>query len=79
METYKEMLVKLLEGEPMAITFPGLRMDAKDLLKAQSYITILRIQQTINSTTLSDAECIKEIVVILRDGGVYCDNHNFNE
>ena len=81
MELYQEMLVKLLEGETIQVTFPDLKTDLAKLVESECYRALCRIKHIIEDDSLSDAECFQKIEHIIQtfealgsDGG---NRHDF--
>ena len=69
MELYKEILVKALEKGHMHVTFSGLRLNAAEIVEQQSYHALQKIKAAIENDSLSDFECVEEIVCILEQIG----------
>ena len=65
MELYKELLVKVLAQEEIHITFPNLHLNASELIELQSYHALQEIKAIIQDDSLSEFECIEEIVCVL--------------
>ena len=81
MELYVELLRALLEKEELRVTFPQLKLEARELLESLSYQVLGKIVETVRDGTLSDAECfakIERIVCILEENGIDTGNrHDF--
>ena len=78
MELYKEILVKLLEKEKINISFSGLKLDSDDMVEMQSYKALKKIKNVIENDSLSDFECVEEVVCILENIGSSGGNrHDF--
>ena len=76
MELYQEILAKVLENREIQIVFPGLTINAAEIIEGECYKTLQKIKALIEDDRLSDPECfmqIEEIVVALEqlgsDGG----------
>jgi len=78
MELYKEILSKVFEKEEIQITFPNFEMDTTEILESQSYQALQKIKAVIEDDSLSDFECVENIVRIFEeigsDGG---NRHDF--
>lgn len=66
MELAVALLAKLLENQPMNISFPTLKLSAHDLLESSSYRTLQQIQEILKDDSLSDPECFQKIEAIVQ-------------
>ena len=80
MELYKEIIAHYLSQEDANILFPGLSLNAKEIVEMQCYQTLQKIKEIIEDDSLEDAECfmrIEEIIYALEalgsDGGIRHD------
>ena len=69
MSFHTELLSKLLENEKMIVSFPDLRISAKDLLEMRCYQTLDKIKNVLEDESLTDFECVEAIVCLLEDAG----------
>ena len=78
MKLLKEILAKVLEKEKMQIVFTNLTLNAEEIVKIESYKALQKIKDIIENDSLSDFECIEEIVCVLEDIGSSGGNrHDF--
>ena len=80
MELYREILTNVLANQEVQVTFPGLGLDAAQIVEGVCYQTLLRIKEIIVDDSLEDSVCfdtIEEIVcafeAIGSNGGVRHD------
>ena len=69
MELYKEILAQILSSEHIEVTFPTMPVDAERIVEVQSYRVLQRIKAVIENDSLSDYDCIEEIVRLLEAVG----------
>lgn len=78
MELYKEILAKVLEKEETHIIFPNLLGTVSEIVRLQCYQTLQKIKSIIENDSLSDFDCVEEIVCLFEqigsDGG---NRHDF--
>ena len=78
MNLYKEILAKALSQEEMHVAFPNLQLNASEIIELRCYKALQKIQAIIQNDSLSDFECIEEIVRLFEtlgsDGG---SRHDF--
>ncbi|WP_195543366.1 hypothetical protein [Massiliimalia timonensis] len=81
MELYQEILLKVLERETVQVTFPGLRLNADEIIRQESYRALCNIKRILEDDSLEDPECfikIEEIVRTLEEVGSNAGNrHDF--
>ena len=81
MELASELLAKLLERQPLSITFPELHLSGAALLESASYQALCQIQAVLRDDSLDDPQCfqkIEEIVLIFEQLGSNCGSrHDF--
>jgi len=66
LELYKELLAKVLEQERVEVYFPGLTVDATEIVSQMSYRALVEISHIIRDDTLSDRECYQKIEEIVQ-------------
>jgi len=69
MELYKEILGKILSQEEAHITFPGLQLNANEIIESQCYTALQQIKAIVANDDLSDFECVEAIVCLLEQRG----------
>ena len=69
MELYKEILAKTLSQEEIHVSFPNLRLNPAEIIEAQCYQTLQKIQTIIQNDDLSDFACVEEIVRLFEELG----------
>ena len=69
MELYKEILDGVLKKEKVHVTFPDLKLNAQEIVEMQCYKTLQKIKAIIEDNSLSDFECVEEIVCALESIG----------
>ena len=78
MDLYKEILAKVLEKQKIHVTFPDLQINANEIVALQCYLGLQKIKTIIENDSLSDFECVEEIVCLFEklgsDGG---NRHDF--
>ena len=78
MNLYQEILIKMLAKEEIHIVFPNLQLNASEIVEHQCYQALNQIKAIIKDDSLSDFECIEEIVCILEQVGSSGGNrHDF--
>lgn len=65
MELYKEILVSLLSGENMEVTFPGLKLNVNQILESKCYRALEKVKAIIEDENLDDRECFMKIEAII--------------
>ena len=80
MDLYKEILAAVLEQENIEISFPSLKMNAKEIMELECYKALQKIKAVIEDDSLEDEECFIKIEEIVRlfealgsDGGIRHD------
>ena len=77
MELYKEILAKALQEQEMHVVFPGLGINATEIVELQCYQALQQIKAFIEDDSLSEFDCIEQIVRVLEvigsDGGTRHD------
>ena len=75
---FLEILIKVLQGQQIDVTFPNLAEYAKPIVELTSYKALQEIKAIIENDDLSDFACVEEIVRIFErigsDGG---NRHDF--
>lgn len=76
MNLSEELIAKLLEKQPMRVTFPQLEKDLGSLLESRCYLALVQIRNILQNKDLQDNECflqIEEVICVLEhlgsDGG----------
>lgn len=78
MELFKEVLAHILIKEEVNINFPNLKLSAAETVEMESYKTLQKIKAIIENDSLSDFECIEEIVCVFESIGSSGGNrHDF--
>ena len=80
MDLYKEILSHMLCREELQLRFPQLEqtLDADWLVEMSSYVTLLRIKKILEDDTLSDFNCIEQIMHLFERMGSGCGTrHDF--
>lgn len=80
MELYKEILAAVLEKENIEVSFPNLKINAKEIMELECYKALQKIKAVIEDDSLEDEECFIKIEEIVRlfealgsDGGIRHD------
>lgn len=69
MSLLKEILVSILEKEEIQISFPDLPSDMGELIETRACGALRKIKAIIQDDSLSDFDCIEEIVCVLEMNG----------
>ena len=69
MKLYKEILANILLKEEMQVTFPNLSLTSGELVEMRAYEALEEIKAIVEDNSLSDFQCVEEIVRILEDVG----------
>ena len=78
MELLKEILAKVLENDEINIVFPHLTLTAAEAVETECYKALQKIKTVIENDSLSDFECVEEIVRIYESIGSSGGNrHDF--
>ncbi len=78
MELLKDVLAKALENEEIQIVFPNLSVNAKELVELTCFQILSKIKAALENDSLSDYECIEEIICIFEDcGSKVGDRHDY--
>ena len=76
-----QLLSKLLERRQIRVTFPDLKLTAKEMVEASSYQALCQIREILRDDSLSDPECfekIERIVCLFEQMGSSCGSrHDF--
>ena len=79
MELFKEILAKVLENEEIHITFPNLEFEgAIELVEMQSLKSLQKIKAIIDNDSLSDFQCIEEIILVFEEAGASSNRHDWH-
>lgn len=79
MELFKEIMINVLRKEEVNIVFPNMTTSAAEIVDLQCYKTLQKIKAVIEDNSLSDFDCIEEIVCILESIGSGGGNrHDFS-
>lgn len=65
MEFYREILSDVLAKENIQVTFPGLNLDAAQIVEGVCYNTLLKIKAIMEDDSLEDSECFDKIEEIV--------------
>lgn len=81
MELYQEILMHTLREQQIEVTFPNLKLDAKEIVDSVCYRALGMIKEVLADDTLDDAACferIERIVCIMEHIGSHGGNrHDF--
>lgn len=69
MELLKEILADILEREEINIVFPNLKMSAIEIIEVECYKALQKIKTIIENDSISDFECIEQIVRVFEKIG----------
>lgn len=72
MNLYQEILLRVLEAEPMEVTFPNLKIDAAEIVRMKCYQALEQIKEILADDRLDDSACcvkIEEILCVLEEIG----------
>ena len=69
MELFKEILTSVLAKEEVNIVFPNIKMNVAEIVDMECYKTLQKIKAVIENDSLSDFDCIEEIVCLLESMG----------
>lgn len=61
----KEILAHLLSQCDAEILFPGLELNARQIIEIRSYCALQKIQEILKDDSLSDPECFEKIEAIV--------------
>ena len=61
MDLYKELLLKILEGERVEVTFPNLKINPEYIIQIECYTAVVAISAIVANNAMNDKEKIKEI------------------
>ena len=65
MEIYRSILMALLSGREVHVTFPQFKTDPSELVEGTCYVILRRIQNIVKDGALNDAECFQRIEEIV--------------
>ena len=66
MQFIQEILIHVLEKQPLEVTFPALQPGALErIVESVCYQTLLQIQEIVHDESLSDTECFQRIEEIV--------------
>lgn len=65
MELYQEILANVLANQEVQVTFPGLDLDAAQIVEGVCYQSLLRIKEIIADDSLEDSACFDKIEEIV--------------
>ena len=79
MDLYKDILIGVLSKNAVKVKFENLEEQAPEILvEMKCYQALKHIREVLNNSSLSDFECIEEIVLVLEDiGSGGGSRHNF--
>ena len=78
MDLRKEILLHALAKGEIRVTFPGLKLNAADIIETESCKTLQKIKAIIENDSLDDFMCIEEILCALDEAGIGSGNrHDF--
>ena len=69
MELFKEILINVLMKEEINVSFPNLKFNAVEMVEIESFKTLQKIKTIIEDDSLSDFDCVEQIVSTLEDIG----------
>ncbi|MCL2883951.1 MAG: hypothetical protein FWF49_00510 [Oscillospiraceae bacterium] len=65
MDLYKEILIGVLENRAVEVAFPGLTIEAKDIVGMRCYQALQQIQLILQDDRLADKDCFQKIEAIV--------------
>ena len=65
MQLYTEILAHLLSQCNAEILFPGLDLNANEIIEIRSYCALKKIQEILKDDSLSDSDCFQKIEAIV--------------
>ncbi len=65
MELYKDILIKLLAGSHIEVSFKDVSFDMTEVVEAVSYQALKRIKDIVEDDSLTDKECFMQIEEIV--------------
>lgn len=66
MELFKNLLAKVFENEEIQVVLPNLKFDtAAEIVESESHKALQKIKALAENESLSDFDCIEEIVIVL--------------
>lgn len=65
MELYQEILCAVLSKQEINVTFPDLKLSAKEIVETECYKALLKIKTIIEDDSMSDAECFARIEAVV--------------
>jgi len=80
MELYKEILAKAFSDENKIIIFPGINLNAAEIVEQSCYKALSKIKSAIDDDGLDDKACfykIEAVVRVFEELGSSCDRHDF--
>jgi len=79
LDLFKEILTSILLKEEIHITFPNMKFSATESVEMESLKALQKIKAVIENDSLSDFECVEEIVrVFEKIGSNGGGRHDFN-
>ena len=71
MELWKELLIQILSGEQIEVTFPNLHFTPEKLIELRCYQALKQIKSIIEDDALDDPDCFLRIEEIVRTLGIF--------
>lgn len=65
MELYQEILSNVLSKQEIKVTFPTLKLSAKEIVEMECYQALTQIKAIIEDDSLADTECFAKIEAIV--------------
>ena len=65
MDLYQEILSDVLSKQEIKVTFPELKLSAKEIVEMECYKALTQIKAIIEDDSLADAECFTKIEEIV--------------
>lgn len=69
MDLFKEILINILMNEEINVNFPNLKFSATEIIEIESFKALQKIKTIIEDDSLSDFDCIEEIVCVFEKIG----------
>ena len=72
MDFYREIIINVLKDEDVKVSFPDLKLNAKEIVELECYKALKKIRRILSDRTLDDETCfekIEEIVCVFESLG----------
>lgn len=78
MDLYKEILIGILQKEELSIEFKNAHINIEKVFNEKCFELLDKIKAVIKNDSLSDFECIEEILCLFEEYGIGIENrHDF--